>query len=265
MPVPVKCGQRITRKSRDGTREITPTLSYTCELDTGHDGPCASPSDLTSAQARQAWEAQDRQDKAVQRHQSSGLGMTQSVPMSSASIIESDLTTDPQRKVGRPHPSQEVDCPFCAEKPMAKDFINHVKSHQHEPLPGEEQARDTRRQVREKLPMPPPSRPPMAPGPRRGDPEPFQGITTVEDSRVVEEEPVQYLQDPADEYPEEPLAEVVAAFDQGETGYTGPRSRLNLTLAVAILDAHLGDQLRSEQGLPDVVWEAWDHVKQNLF
>lgn len=260
MPV---CGKRITRKSRDGTKEITPTLSYNCELEQDHEGPCASPSDLTSAQARQDWELKDRRATELKRHQESGLGMTQSLPMPSASIVESDDTTEPQLKVGRRHPSEPVPCPFCPETPLAKNFANHVMTHQGEHTEEREQADFARSEVRRTLPSPPPSRPPMAPRASAGRAEPNQGITTIEDSRpVVGEEPMTYFTDaPA------PEPEVMGIWEDERAENVvppQPRPRLGINMATAVLEAFIND-MTGVGAAPEVVTEAWDEVKRSLY
>lgn len=157
MPV---CGKPVTRPTRSGG-EMTPTLAYPCDIpipdgESGHLGPCASTSDLGSVERRKHWEGQHAQDERIQRHRASGLSQTQSIPMSSASIMETG-ETEPQRKVGRPHPSQEVDCPFCEEKPLAKDLYRHVAAHKmHETPDGAAQA-EVRSNLIASIPQPPES------------------------------------------------------------------------------------------------------------
>lgn len=119
------CSKHVTFPGRGGAAQ-TPTLAYRCEISLGdngepHEGPCASPSMLASVIARKDWETKDKEEKAKLRHERSGMAMTQSLPLTSASMIEPGSQ--------KPHPSSPTDCPFCNEKPMHKEFVDHMKSH----------------------------------------------------------------------------------------------------------------------------------------
>lgn len=135
------CNKPITRKSRDGKEDITPTLAYRCELrlgedDAPHEGPCSNPSDPVSRDQRIHWERTHAREQAVKRHAASGLGQTQSIPLSSASITESDDIKErynPALKVGRKHPAEPVDCPFCDQQPMAKELLRHIQANHTTP------------------------------------------------------------------------------------------------------------------------------------
>lgn len=136
-----KCTATITRPSRDGKTQITPTMAYRCELnlEEGHPGPCANPSDLTSVDQRKHWERQSARQEEVQRHAASGLH-TQSVPLTSASLMEPDGDwVDPALRVGRIHPGEPVQCPFCPDQPLEKEFVAHVRMH----APGPEGTADS--------------------------------------------------------------------------------------------------------------------------
>ena len=130
------CNKQITRKSRDGSENITPVLAYRCELrlneEGTHEGPCSNPSDPVSRDQRIYWERSHDREEQLKRHAASGLGQTQSIPMTSASIVESDDIQErynPALKVGRKHPSEPVNCPYCPEQPMHKDLIRHIQAN----------------------------------------------------------------------------------------------------------------------------------------
>jgi hypothetical protein len=120
MPVE-KCGVRISRGKGSDGEEMYPLVSHTCDLPKGHEGPHSSVSDMHSVEQRRAWMSREKDRQADQRHQASGLGRTQSRPLTSASITQPDTQ--------KPHPSQATDCPFCNEKPLVKNFVNHIQEH----------------------------------------------------------------------------------------------------------------------------------------
>lgn len=171
------CNKTISFKSRSG-ESITPTLAYRCEIQLGedgspHDGPCANPSDIRSRDRRIHWEAENARKQQVVRHAQSGLGLTQSIPLPSASVL--DVTAgdiaDPSLRVGRRHPSEPVKCPFCSEEPLSKHLSSHIQTdHAYlspeeavpfpvpEPLPPKaETFQDAGQHFRHAVPMPPSS------------------------------------------------------------------------------------------------------------
>lgn len=142
------CNKPITRTTREGD-EITPTLAYRCELrlgedDAPHAGPCSNPSDPVSRDRRIHWERTSAREQALKRHAASGLGQTQSIPLTSAYITESDdiqERNNPALKVGRKHPSEPVECPFCPEQPMQKELLRHIQvNHTNGPIEHEKDA-----------------------------------------------------------------------------------------------------------------------------
>ncbi len=129
------CNKPITRTTRSG-ETITPTLSYRCEVnipegEVAHEGPCANPSDSVSRDARIHWQRTSARKSELDRHASSGLGQTQSIPLTSAFIVEGETNEErnnPALKVARTHPSAPVDCPFCNQQPMQKDLLRHIQT-----------------------------------------------------------------------------------------------------------------------------------------
>lgn len=71
-------------------------LSFLCELEAGHDGPCMAQGNDRSIRARRAWEAE-------QRHQASGLGEFQGRPQTTAERYTENPT---------PVPGGEAEPPF---------------------------------------------------------------------------------------------------------------------------------------------------------
>ena len=211
------CNKLITWMTRDN-KEITPTLAYRCEVvlpegATTHEGPCANPSDAVSRDKRLYWERIHAREEEVQRHASSRLAQTRSVPMSSASIYEPTTVQEannPSLKVGRKHPSEPVDCPFCNEQPMQKDLLRHINTdHNGPPLPvdfdppEETPSRTMTSDLGKKgffpsIPMPPLVTPPVVnvvnmPQFSVGEPE------TDEDPYIEVSEPNKVLQGPSEE------------------------------------------------------------------
>ena len=146
-----RCGKRITRTSylRDSagkmtgeTKQVdTPGISYTCDIQIEgdpHEGPCASSSDNHSVAMRQKWETDNEVALAMKRHAASGLAVSQSLPMTVASIVSSDSLS--------PHPSAEARCPFCSERPLNKFLSAHIATHA-----AEAQYREQRITEREEL------------------------------------------------------------------------------------------------------------------
>jgi hypothetical protein len=94
-------------------------LNFPCEIaDRGHEGPHATPSILGSVQARQAWEAQQRQRQAqpgpglpYQNYEQFGDG------------------------VQKPHPRQLVQCMFCPAQVAYEEFYGHVGTHAASSVP----------------------------------------------------------------------------------------------------------------------------------
>jgi hypothetical protein len=92
-------------------------LNFPCEIaDRGHEGPHATPSILGSVQARQAWEAQQRQRQAqpgpglpYQNYEQFGDG------------------------VQKPHPRQMVRCFFCPTEVPYEEFYQHMTVHAAQP------------------------------------------------------------------------------------------------------------------------------------
>jgi hypothetical protein len=88
-------------------------LNFPCEVpERGHDGPHATPSILSSVQARQAWEAQQRQRQAQP-----GPGL----PYQNYQQFEDG--------VQKPHPRQLTQCFFCPVQVPYEEFYTHTATH----------------------------------------------------------------------------------------------------------------------------------------
>jgi hypothetical protein len=131
------CGKRIMRKQylRNDKGEMTGETKLvdaagfsehcTLNIDDGpHEGPCTSPADQVSVRERIAWQAKHDEEIADKRHADSGLGFFQSRPKPVSAIIDPGSL--------HPHPSAPTDCPFCKERPMHKDLMEHVRMHVNE-------------------------------------------------------------------------------------------------------------------------------------
>ena len=98
-----ECGKYI-----DGPRAI----SYPCNEDRDHVGPCAALELPRSKDARERWLQQRESDHILEQFQ--GVPRT----------AKEGLHADPSSV--KPHPSAPVKCPECDEAPMAKDFDIHL-------------------------------------------------------------------------------------------------------------------------------------------
>ena len=88
-------------------------LNFPCEIaERGHEGPHATPSILASVQARQSWEAQQRQFQAQP-----GAGL----PYQNYEQF--------QNGTQKPHPRQMVRCFFCPAEVPYEEFYGHVATH----------------------------------------------------------------------------------------------------------------------------------------
>jgi hypothetical protein len=92
-------------------------LNFPCEVaDRGHDGPHATPSILASVQARQAWEAQQRQRQAQP-----GPGL----PYQNYEQFQDGTQ--------KPHPRQLTQCFFCPAQVAYEEFYTHTATHATQP------------------------------------------------------------------------------------------------------------------------------------
>jgi hypothetical protein len=176
-------------------------ISHTCELPAGHDGPHSNPSDMTSVDARKAWQAKEREREAERRHQESGLSMTQSRPLTSASIVEPGSQ--------RPHPGSSTDCIFCDEKPLVKNFAAHIAEHAREiEDPHYAERKEAHSRVAGAIPQPP------------------ETFRVIRDPHAAEE-PLQepYLDEPqaSEGEPDAELHEAVAFLDKWFEAESRPR------------------------------------------
>lgn len=122
MGIPLTCSKIISHRSSRSGQTITPTFAQLCQLPSDHQGPCSSPSDRRSTEARVKWEQEEKVREAKRRHQASGLGQYQSLP-------ESVSARGPNGEMPPPHPASPVQCPFCDVRPAFRDLIAHTLSH----------------------------------------------------------------------------------------------------------------------------------------
>jgi hypothetical protein len=123
------CGKLVTgynspdRNDPQAEHWVELRTGYPCSVDLGtagaHPGPCAAVEQPQTVTARQRWLEADRRRSEDLRSQASGLGETQGRPLTFAENVGADPAIT--------HPAQEVPCPLCEARVVAKDLPDHLR------------------------------------------------------------------------------------------------------------------------------------------
>jgi hypothetical protein len=113
------CNKPIGHLSTRTGKMIYPTISWSCELVVGHEGPCVSASDAKSVKGRAVWDAGAR-DRAAQGSQLAKL--QGGVPQRVGAI-------DPDTGAIGLSPGTLLPCPFCHQQVAYSNLVTHVFSH----------------------------------------------------------------------------------------------------------------------------------------
>lgn len=123
------CGKLVTgynspdRTNPQAEHWVELRTGYPCSVETessgGHQGPCAAVEQPQTVTARSRWLEADRRRMQDLRHTQSGLGETQGRPLTFAENAGADPAIT--------HPAQEVPCPLCEARVVAKDLPDHLR------------------------------------------------------------------------------------------------------------------------------------------
>jgi DNA-directed RNA polymerase subunit RPC12/RpoP len=123
------CGKLVTgynspdRDNPQAEHWVELRTGYPCSVELessgAHPGPCAAVEQPQTVTSRQRWLETNRRRTEDLRHASSGLGETQGRPLTFAEHAGADPAII--------HPAQEVPCPLCSGRVLAKDLPDHLR------------------------------------------------------------------------------------------------------------------------------------------